>query len=224
MNRELKNASGPALSTTLSESRKNMVDIAYEDFIDCQIIGPREKYRIVSEDEGRGKTSLYIYDRDANVVGPDIAKIVINQKNNKPRMLFKDPDYGEWIEPESFYPFSSNAFYENDINIFTSEEGFSIEAIKAPVWHGITGIGVKVKTDTETLIFSSDTAHDKELWKQLYEEKRTQRLNMSKSEFESASVIYGDINDYIERAWSENRYKEAINAFNDAIVVHDLSV
>ena len=92
------------------------------------------------------------------------------------------------------------------------------------MWHGIPGIGVKVKTDKETLTFSSDTANDQELWKQLYTEKRKQRLNITKNEFESASVLYGDINDYIERTWSEERYQQAINAFNDAIVVHDLSV
>ncbi len=47
---------------------------------------------------------------------------------------------------------------------------------------------------------------------------------MAEKEFESASVIYGDINDYIERIWSEERFNEAINTFNDVIVIHDISV
>ena len=46
---------------------------------------------------------------------------------------------------------------------------------------------------------------------------------MSKKEFESASVIYGDINNYIERTWSEERFDEARKTFDDAIVIHDIS-
>jgi hypothetical protein len=139
-------------------------------------------------------------------------------------MLFKDPDYNEWVEPESFYPFSSNVFYEEDKNIYRSDKGFTIEAINAPVWHGIPNIGTKIKTANETLIFSSDTVHDLELWKQLYTNKRVQQLKMSKREFESVPVIYGDINDFIERTWSEERYREAVNVFEGAIVIHDVAV
>ncbi|HDH53757.1 MAG TPA: hypothetical protein ENH24_04655 [Nitrospirae bacterium] len=46
---------------------------------------------------------------------------------------------------------------------------------------------------------------------------------MSREQFESAAVIYGDINDYIERIWGEERYRAAINAFDDAIVIHDIA-
>lgn len=138
-------------------------------------------------------------------------------------MLFKDPVYGEWVEPESFYSFSSDLFYEEEKNIFTNDEGVTLEALKAPVWHGISAVGLRVRTGSETLIFSSDTVNDVELWKQLYSEKRKQRLGMSEKEFESATVIYGDINDYIERIWSEERYKEAIDVYKEGIVIHDIS-
>ncbi len=47
---------------------------------------------------------------------------------------------------------------------------------------------------------------------------------MSEEEFESASVIYGDLNDYIERVWGEERYTEAIHAFDNAIVMHDVTI
>ncbi len=220
---ELIKSSGPALDRSLSNDSKNIIDIAYEEYINYRIIGPRAKYRIVSIDDGKGKTGLYITDRDGNAVGPDIAKIIISEKTKRPRMLFKDPDYREWVEPEGFYPFSSSVFYEEDRNIYNVPEGFTIEAIKAPVWHGIPCIGIKITTDGETLVFSSDTVHDKDLWKQLYTEKMIQRLKMSEKEFESAAVIYGDINDYIERVWSEERYRDASNAFNDAVVIHDIS-
>jgi ribonuclease BN (tRNA processing enzyme) len=220
---ELIRASGPALDRSLSKDSKNIIDIAYEDYVNFLIIGPRAKYRIVSKDEGGGKTALYITDSNGIVPGPDKAKIVISKKTKRPRMLFKDPYYKEWVEPESFYPFSSNTFYEENKNIYKDKEGFTLEAIKAPVWHGISCIGIKVRTDSETLVFSSDTAHDKNLWKQLYSEKRKQQFPLSQKEFESASVIYGDINDYIERIWSEERYREAVNVFRDAIVIHDIS-
>ncbi len=220
---ELVKASGPALDRSLSNDSKNIIDIACEQYTDYRIIGPRAGYRIIRADEGRGKTALYIIDRNGNIAGPDTAKIVISEKTKRPRMLFKDPDYREWVEPEGFYPFSSTVFYEEDKNIYHGPGGFAIEAIKAPVWHGIPCTGIKITTGRETLVFSSDTVHNKDLWQQLYTEKRTQRLKMSKKEFDSAAVLYGDINDYIERVWSEERYREASAAFNDAVVIHDVS-
>ncbi len=220
---ELVRSSGPALDRSLSNDSKNIIDIACEEYTDFRIVGPRAKYRIVSVDEGDGKTELCIIDNNGDVVGPETAKIVISDKTRRPRMLFKDPDYKEWVEPESFYPFSSSIFYEEDRNIYKAPEDFTIEAIKAPVWHGVPCIGIKITTGRETLIFSSDTVNNKELWRQLYTEKRVQRLKMSREDFESASVIFGDINDYIERIWSEARYRAAINAFNDGIVIHDIA-
>jgi ribonuclease BN (tRNA processing enzyme) len=221
---ELIKASGPALERSLSEDSKRIVDIPYENYIDYRVLGPRARYRIVAKDEGNGKTSLGIADRNGAPVGPERAKIVINGQTKRPRMLFKDPQYGEWIEPESFYPFSSTVFYEENRNTHVEEKEFTIDAIKAPVWHGIPGIGVVVRTREETLIFSSDTAHNTELWKQLSGKKRVQRLATSKEEFESSSILIGDINDYVERIWSEERYREAVKAFNNAVVVHDISV
>ena len=148
------------------------------------------------------------------MVGPDRAKIVISSKNGAPRLLFRDPDYGEWIEPEQFYPFSSSTFYEENRNIYRDPAGYTIEAINAPVWHGVPSIGLRFSTATESLVFSGDTAHDTELWQALHTEKRPQRLQGSREEFDAASVLYGDINDYIERIWSRERYLEAVAAFD----------
>lgn len=223
INEQLLEASGAALDRSLSDDSKSVIDISYGEYIKINIIGPRARYKIVSVDEGKGKTGYHITDENGNIAGPDTAKVIINQKTRRPRMLFKDPGSGAWVEPESFYPFSSNVFYDEEKNVFEDEEGFTIQAIKAPVWHGVPGIGIKVNTDEETLIFGSDTVHDRKLWVQLYKEMRSQRLSMPRKQFESASVVYGDINDYIERTWSEDRYLNAVNAFNDAIVIHDVS-
>lgn len=210
-----------ALGKSLSPDSKKIIDIAYDEFVECRTMGPKARYRITATDEGMAKTGLVITDRKGNILGPDTAKIVISRKTGRPRMLFKDPDYAEWVEPESFYAFSSSVFYEEEKNMCEGA-GFTVEAIKAPVWHGVSGIGVKVSTDEETLIFSSDTCHDEELWKRLCSEKRPRVLNMNEKDFEASSVIYGDINDYIERCWSEERYRDAVNAFTGAVVIHDV--
>ncbi len=224
INEELIRISGPALDRSLSDDSKSVIDIAYGEYIDYKMIGPQAKYKIAVRIEGQGKSCLYVLDRNGDPVTPDKAKIVISSKTGRLRLLFKDPFYNEWIEPENFYPFSSDVFYEQDKNIFRDPEGFIIEAINAHVWHGIPGIGLRFKTDKESLVFSSDTVHDIEIWKQLYSEKRQQRSSsLSKKEFDSASVIYGDINDYIERIWSEERFLEAVNTFNGSIVIHDIA-
>jgi hypothetical protein len=49
-------------------------------------------------------------------------------------------------------------------------------------------------------------------------------MPITRKEFESSSILHGDINNFIERIWSEERYREAINAFQDAIVIHDISL
>jgi ribonuclease BN (tRNA processing enzyme) len=220
---ELLKSSRTALDRSLSKDSKTIIDIPRDDYVTCNTIGPRARYRIVSKYEGSGNRDFYIRDLENNAVSPEVAKIVVSDKTGRPRMLFKDPYYNEWVEPESFYPFSSKVFYEEDSNIFRDPSGFAIGAIKAPVWHGIPNIGIKISTDTETLVFSSDTVHNTKLWKQLYQEKRSRNFKVAESNFNSLSVIYGDINDYIERIWSEERYNEAVNAFNNSIVIHDIS-
>jgi ribonuclease BN (tRNA processing enzyme) len=220
---DLIRSSGPALERSLSNDSKLVIDIPHEEYINHQVIGPRAKFKIATIDDGEGKTRLQVIDGKGAPVSPDRAKIVVSDKTKQPRMLFKDPEYGEWIEPESFYPFSSTVFYEEDQNPYVDSEGFVIEAVKSPVWHGLPAIGIKVRTKEDILVFSSDTVHDSGLWKQLAEEKRPQRLNMKEHEFESAEVIYGDINDYIERIWSRARYEEAVSSFDEGIVIHDVS-
>lgn len=223
INEGLRAASGPALNTSLNSDSKTVVDLDYTDYIDFRQLGPRAKYRIMRQDTGGGSFTLVVVDARGEVVGPERAKIVISAKNGIPRLLFKDPDYDEWIEPELFYPFSSQTFYEENGNMYYDPAGYTIEAINAPVWHGVPSIGLRFRTATESLVFSGDTAHDTELWQALHTEKRPQRLSGSQCEFEAATVLYGDINDYIERVWSRERYHEALAAFDDAVVIHDIA-
>ena len=214
-------ASGPALETSLTSDSRQVADVSYGDYIDFRLIGPRARYRIKYGDDGT--MGIHVSDMDGNPVAPGRAKVIISNKTGRHRLLFKDPHYEEWVEPGSFYPFSSDLFYDEEKNIYRDPEGFTIEAINAPVWHGVPAIGVKFKTGSETLIFSSDTVHDRQLWEKLYSGKRTQRLSMTKKEFEAAPVIYGDINDYIERTWSRERFEDAVRSFEGAVVIHDIT-
>jgi ribonuclease BN (tRNA processing enzyme) len=223
VNEELIKSATTALDRSLSTDSKSIIDIPFDEYVDYQMIGPKAKFKLITRDMGDGQSQKEVVDSKGNVVGPDKAKIVISDQTGRPRILFKDPAYNEWIEPESFYPYSSDVFYEKDKGQY-SGDGFVIEALKAPVWHGIPGIGIRIVTDNEAVIFTSDTVHDLELWKQLCTEKRPQKMNIPNEDFESAQVIHGNINDYIERIWSEERYNEAIHTFkNDAVVIQDVS-
>lgn len=220
---ELARSSAAALDRSLSGDSMTVRDIPFSDYVDFQCLGPRAKYRIVSKDEGEGRSRLTVVDAAGAEVGPEQAKIVISDKTGRARMLFRDPEYREWVEPESFYPFSSSLFYEENKNIIQGQ-GFTLEAVKAPVWHGIPATGVRVATGSETLVFSSDTVNDPRLWKRLCSEKRPQRLELPAGEFTSARVLQGSINDYIERIWSEERYRDALRSFEDAVVIQDVSI
>jgi hypothetical protein len=215
-------SSGPALDTSLSLDSKRIIDIAFSEYVDYSPIGPEPKYRIIERWKNLTNRDIFIADEDGNPVGPERAKIVISNKTGNPRMLFKDPENNEWVEPESYYSFSSDVFYRNDKRIYETH-GCSIEAIKAPVWHGIPNIGLRFSTENERVLFTSDTVHDKELWEGLYSDKLQQKLDCPASEFESKSIIFGDINNYIERIWSEQRYRDAISIFSDAVIIQDIS-
>lgn len=225
INAGLQVASGPSLHTSLSADSKRVVDLSYSDYVDYNPLGPRARYRIVTVDEGFGVFRYRVVDREGTALDASRAKVVISSKNGEPRLLFKDPHYNEWVEPEQFYPFSAEIFYEAEQNSYVSPDGsFTIEAINAPVWHGVPSIGIRFRTAYESLVFSGDTAHDTELWQTLQSEKLTQRLSCSCAEFEAAAVLYGDINNYIERVWSRERYEEALHAFDNAVVIHDIAL
>lgn len=221
VNQGLKEGSSPSLSMSLDIDCMRIIDIPYEEYVDFTSIAPKPKYRIERKLEKDGISKLVVADRDGALLPPDRAKIFIGT-SGVPRLLFRDPPSGEWVEPDSFYPFSSTLFYEENRVPFRDSEGFTIEAINAPVWHGVPGIGVKFCTGEETLIFSADTNHDLELWTEMYSRKIPQNRRISDAEFEASGVIFGDINDYIERVWSEERYLDAVDSFRDAIVIHDI--
>ncbi len=214
-------ASGPALERGLTADSGMIIDIPYDAYVDRRVVGPEAKFRIVS---GPGEHDYRVVDQEGKSLGPERAKVFISPATGNARMLLRDPEYGEWIEPSTFYPFSSNFFYTGEKNTYRDENGLSIEALNAPQWHGIPVAGFKFSTGNETVTFSSDTVHDRVLWHRLSTEIRPQNLAMSQKEFDAAAIIHGDINDYNERIWSRERYDDAVTAYDDAVVVHDVAV
>ena len=219
-----KNSKG-ALERSLSKDSRKVIDIPYETMVDQTIIGPRSKFFISLEMEKGGYFYYRVKDRAGNVVGPEKAKIFINPKANRPRLLFKDDETGEWVEPESYYSFESSIFYEEDPNHFIdSDAELTVQAVKAPVWHGVPTIAFRFVTPKNTLFFSGDTVYRPSLWKELCEIHRPQSFEkISRKEFEESSVLFGDINDFIERTWSKERYEAALKAYEGAIVIHDVA-
>ena len=214
-----------ALERSLSPDSKRIIDISYDEMVEPVIIGPRSKYFIALKSEGNGAFYYRVEDREGNVVGPDRAKIFINPAANRPRLLFKDEETGQWVEPESYYCLSSESFYEKNRNIYNDEEaGLTVKSIKSSVWHGVPSTAFKFMTDKNTLLFSADTVYKPSLWRQLCEECRPQNFqSISRQDFEKSYVIYGDINDFIERTWGRQRYESAVNAYRDAVVIHDVA-
>jgi len=223
VNDGLMESSAAALGSSLSPDSRRVIDIAYDEYVDYHPIAPHPRYRIISQDLGDGQFQYRVVNAVGEVLGPERAKVVISPKRKTPRLLFKDPGSGEWVEPATFYPYSAATFYE-PAEPYRDPEGFTIEAINAPVWHGVPGIGVKFATPDETLVFSSDTNQNLELWEKLARTRIDCHGRCDRDEFLAARVIYGDINDYIERAWSEERYRDAVGAFKDAAVIHDIAL
>jgi putative transposase len=219
-----KNSKG-ALERTLSFDSKKVIDVPYENMVEPIVIGPRSKYFINLKKGGSGFFYYQVEDRQGNVIGPDKAKIFINPAATRPRLLYKDDETGEWVEPESYYCFDSGLFYEKDKNVFyDGEAGLTVQAVKSTVWHGVPTIAFKFMTKENSLFFSADTVYRPDLWLQLCEERQPQRFNtITSSEFEKSSIIIADINDFIERTWSRQRYESAMSAYEGSVVVHDVA-
>lgn len=219
-----KNSKG-ALERSLSHDSKRVVDIPFEEMVESVIIGPRSRYFIHIESKGKGAFHYQVRDRYGNTVGPDRAKIVFHPAGTRPRLLFRDEESGEWVEPESFYPFSSTAFYEEDRNPYVDEaSGLTVDAVKSPVWHGPPTVGFRFTLGENHLLFSADTVYKPSLWRELYREHRPQRFeSINRESFLKSGVIYGDINDFIERTWSRARYEAAMTAYDGSVVVHDVA-
>ena len=219
------NNSKGALERSLSLDSKMVVDIPYDLMVEECLIGPREKYCIRLKEDKEGAFHYRIEDRQGNEIGPERAKIFISHRANRPRLLFKDEETGEWVEPASYYPFSAASFYEEEKNDFHDDEaGLTVRAVKSSVWHGLPSIAFKFMTDKSNLFYSADTVWRPSLWKELCETYRPQCFdNTSRDKFEELLIVYDDINKFIERTWSRERYERAMEAYKGSVIIHDIA-
>jgi ribonuclease BN (tRNA processing enzyme) len=219
-----KNSKG-ALERSLSFDSKRVVDIPFDRMVESTVIGPRSRYFIEVVPIENGAFRFEVRDRSGNAVGPEKAKIFLHPSGTRPRLLFRDEESGEWVEPDSYYPFSSRAFYERERNPFVDEaSGMTVTAVKSPVWHGLPTVAFRFSVGENHLLFSADTVYKPSLWESLFLERRPQRFeSIHRDEFLRSRVIYGDINDFIERTWSRERYEAALTAYDEAVVVHDVA-
>ncbi len=216
-----KNSKG-ALERSLSGDSRTVIDMPYLEFVEQVTLGPRPLYRVVLTDSPAGRV-WRVLDRENRPVPPQQAKIFINPEANRPRLLFRDPATQLWVEPESYYAFSDTVFYTAERNVFTdAANGLQVEALKEPAWHGPPTIALRFTRGETRVVFSSDTVYDPALWRRLVSERRPQKGPLTGDEFLAAPVVYGNINDYIEQTWSERRLQEALHAYDDAVLVHDV--
>jgi ribonuclease BN (tRNA processing enzyme) len=214
-----------ALERSLSSDQKHIVEVAYETFVDRVLVGPKALYRIAPVRPRGAKEgwTWRVVDSAGEVVSPTKAKVVIHPQANRPRMLFKDKEVNAWVEPETFYVFSDRRFYEAEQNAYVDEDaGLTVRPLKGPCWHGPPTFGFEFRTANERVLFTSDTVYDLDLWLMLCEEHHAQQLDVTQRQFNSAPIVYGDINQCIEYKWSRERYEEAVGAYEGGIVVHDV--
>ncbi len=223
---EFRDTSRAALERSLSFHSNSVVEVPYENFIRTTPIGPKAKFRIEQVTEPDGEcTSLRVLDSYGNAVPPNVAKVVVHPWGSRPRMLFKDPETGLWVEPGSYYSFSESAFYEKDQrNYCDSSTGLVVEAHNAAQWHGPSTIGYKFITPSgEKLAFSSDTVYDPDLWQKLAEEVRPLPPECESNGFSQARILRDDINKYIQKTWSNQRLLDAKSQYEGCALIHDVA-
>ncbi len=220
--RDIAECSAPALVRTLSDDARRVRDVPYGKFIKGVRLGPRARYRLERRAAG-GRVAWRAVDAaTGRAAGPRRAKAVTGRPGTAPHLLVFDREYGEWVDPESFYAFGERAFYAGGNRPWRCREsGLLVRALKAPSWHGPSSAAILFERGKARLAFSSDTVYDPELWRELAEKKRRQRLPMGRRRFLDAAEVRGDIHQLTERTWSRRRLKEALCAFDGAVVFHD---
>lgn len=221
---EYHKTSRAAIERTLSLDSEKVIEIPYERFVNKVFIGSVPKYRIGPYNKpGEEGIVWRVFDERDRLVPPQKAKIIVHPEANRPRMLLHDSKIKKWVEPESFYPLGDPRFYSGANDYYDEKGGFKVEAFKT--WHGPPSTAFRVSTANESIFFSADSIYNPELWERLCRKTHKIELGtMSANKFAEAHVIYGDINNFIERTWSRERCDRALHAYNGAaILFHEVA-
>jgi glyoxylase-like metal-dependent hydrolase (beta-lactamase superfamily II) len=220
--RDLRECSSPALVRTLSDDGCRIIDVPYSRFVRDVRLGPRARYRLEGCTRG-GRVSWRAVDaKTGRPVSTRRAKAVTGPPGTAPRLLVFDREYGEWVDPEDFYCFAERAFYLGGNRTWRcAKSGLVVQAIKAPSWHGPNSAAILLRRGAAKAAFSSDTVYDPDLWTRLAERKLKQRLPGSRKSFLAAEELRVPVGRLVERVWSRRRLREALSAYDGAVVFHD---
>jgi glyoxylase-like metal-dependent hydrolase (beta-lactamase superfamily II) len=219
---DLKTCCAPALTRTLSDDARRVVDSPFGEFIRFRRLGPLPRYRLEFRAGAAGPDWRAVDARTGRAAPPRLAKAVLGPAGAPPRLLVRDRESGAWVDPECFYAFSERAFYPGADRVWRCpRSGLVARALNAPSWHGPSSSAVLFERGGACAAFSGDTVYDPDLWAELAGRRRRQRLPTSRRSFLAAPVLRADINRLIERVWSRRRLAEAISAYDRAVVFHD---
>ena len=220
---EYKELGRSVFERNLNETADRVIETPYTSYFDLVTIGPRPKYSIVESIKEAGNRELVVRDRGGKRVGPDRAKIVLHPTAGRPRMLFNDPEEKIWVDPTVYYSQSDSRFYESEDNAYLDvNSGAKLSAFRDQCWHGPPNAGIRFEFGAERVVFGGDTAFDPNLWKRLVDERPVPSYgSCTRRDFVRATVLSGDINDFVERVWSVQRFESAISAYRDSVVFQD---
>ncbi len=218
--KEIKTTASYALEQTLSEDSMQIENILFEDFFQPQIVGPRPRYHC----KKISKKGWRVVDQNNNILPPDKAKVFLPPGQRAPSRWFNDPEEKIWIEPESFYNFTDDRFYQNIDNLsYEHKNGLKITPVKATFWHGLPGCSYLFSYENEKVLFSSDTHYNPRLWKKLAR-PRPPAKDPLQSEIATSHQTTENINNYIQQTWSKKRLDRALSFYDgDYPLVHDVT-
>lgn len=222
---ELRTTTAYALEQTLSAESNRVINLTFEDYFEPGVIGPEPRYRCKKVGEKPGEQNWVVVDREGNRLPPDRAKVFKPPQVHRPRMLFKDPREEIWVEPETYYAYTDERFYvnESDSPTWHHDSGLAITPIKATAWHGPVVNAYLFEYEGEQIFFSSDTYYNPELWESLTE-PLSPKKNAASGEAKEKTFLRGEINDYLEKIWSEKRLNRALSFYREDLpTIHDVS-
>ncbi len=218
---DIKRSSRAALEKTLSFDSEKVVECAYENFVDQRPISPQPKYT-VKKIYQNNTLEFRVKNEDGKILTPDKAKVIIHPVTGSRSILFFDEEYRQWINPETFYSFSDTTYYNEIIPFIDEKSGLKISAVNAATWHGINAVSFIFEYDNTKIYFSGDTVYNSKLWLKFMESELTPKTDLTTPQFINAYSIIDDINNYIQRTWSQRRFKEAMSIYSDMdIIIHD---
>ncbi len=202
------------LVRTLDSDLGKTKSLRYEDFVQEERIGPMPRAEIVN-DPIKG---YRIRSNGPTVLPAKFLKGIGGRKNNCWHLIYYSTSFKGWVEPNSFFSYENPEFYYDPRAITIG--GLTFRIVNAHTWHGLDVDGLIVDGWGTRMFLTSDTVYNQAAWKRLLRRRRAikaQTLSKEKSQF-----IEGEVEDYIEQFWGEDRYNEAFTLYETPLILHDV--